>query len=123
MISEKQIPSPSRLVESLRDTGYSHQAAFADIVDNCIAANASNVVIDITQDFMGNDLSVAFYDNGEGMSVDELKNAMRYGSDKRPSPKSLGKFGMGLKTASTAFCRRLSVISIKDNVPSIRVWI
>ena len=61
MISEKQIPSPSRLVESLRDTGYSHQAAFADIVDNCIAANASNVVIDITQDFMGNDLSVAFY--------------------------------------------------------------
>ncbi|MDA7440717.1 ATP-binding protein [Candidatus Pseudothioglobus singularis] len=122
MISEKQIPSPSRLVESLRDTGYSHQAAFADIVDNCIAANASNVVIDITQDFMGNDLSVAFYDNGEGMSVDELKNAMRYGSDKRPSPKSLGKFGMGLKTASTAFCRRLSVISIKDNVPSIRVW-
>ena len=122
MNSEKQTPSPSRLVESLRDTGYSHQAAFADIVDNCIAANATNITIDISQDFMGNDVSVAFYDNGDGMSVDELKNAMRYGSDKRPSPKSLGKFGMGLKTASTSFCRRLSVISIKNKIPSIRVW-
>ena len=40
-------PSPSRLVESLRDTGYSHQAAFADIVDNSIAAGASIVKIDI----------------------------------------------------------------------------
>jgi len=122
MNSEQQIPSPSRLVESLRDTGYSYQAAFADIVDNSIAANASNISIDISKDFMGNDVTVAFYDDGDGMNLDELKNAMKYGSDRRPSPKSLGKFGMGLKTASTAFCRRLAVISMRDSEPNIRVW-
>jgi len=122
MNSEQQIPSPSRLVESLRDTGYSYQAAFADIVDNSIAANASNISIDISKDFMGKDVTVAFYDDGDGMNLDELKNAMKYGSDRRPSPKSLGKFGMGLKTASTAFCRRLAVISMRDSEPNIRVW-
>jgi hypothetical protein len=47
---------------------------------------------------------------------------MRYGSDERESPKSLGKFGMGLKTASTAFCRRLTVISIKDGDLNLRTW-
>lgn len=119
---EEQIPSPSRLVESLRDTGYSYEAAFADIVDNSIAANANRVEIDIEEDFMGNEVTVAFYDNGDGMSETELKNAMKYGSEKRSSPKSLGKFGMGLKTASTAFCRRLTVISIKNKEANARTW-
>lgn len=104
-------PSPSRLVESLRDTGYSYQAAFADIVDNAIAAEATHIEVDIVESVFGEDVTVTFYDNGFGMSADELREAMRYGSKKRPSPKSLGKFGMGLKTASTAFCRKLTVIS------------
>lgn len=50
------------------------------------------------------------------MTESELRNAMRYGSEKRPNPKSLGKFGMGLKTASTAFCRRLVVLSQKEEL-------
>lgn len=115
-------PSPSRLVESLRDTGYSHQAAFADIVDNSIAADASMVKIEITESVMGDEVIVAFYDNGSGMDSAELLNAMRYGSEKRPSPKSLGKFGMGLKTASTAFCRRVTVISKKNGATSLCCW-
>jgi site-specific DNA-cytosine methylase len=48
------------------------------------------------------------------MDRDALISAMKYGSPPRPSPSSLGKFGLGLKTASTAFCRRLSVISRAD---------
>jgi len=115
-------PSPSRLVESLRDTGYSYQAAFADIVDNSIAASATIVKIEIAESIMGDEVTVGFYDNGTGMTKPELVNAMRYGSEKRPSPKSLGKFGMGLKTASTAFCRRLTVISKKDGEISICCW-
>lgn len=54
---------------------------------------------------------IAIADNGIGMDKSGLLNAMKYGSDRRPNPASLGKFGLGLKTASTAFCRRLSVIS------------
>ena len=80
-------PSPSRLVESLRDTGYSYQAAFADIVDNSIAAGATKVEIDLEESIFGNDVTVCFYDNGNGMDEKALIEAMRYGSVKRPSPK------------------------------------
>ena len=115
-------PSPSRLVESLRDTGYSYQAAFADIVDNSIAAEATHIEVDIAESAFGGDVTVTFYDNGRGMDASELREAMRYGSKKRSSPKSLGKFGMGLKTASTAFCRKLTVISKQDEVYHAACW-
>ena len=119
---ETLAPSPRRLVESLRDTGYSYQAAFADIVDNSLAAEANYIEVDIVESVFGGDVSVAFYDNGIGMDSSALREAMRYGSEKRPSPKSLGKFGMGLKTASTAFCRKLTVISRKDSVIDAKCW-
>lgn len=113
-------PSAARLVESLRDTGYSEKAAFADIVDNAIAAHATKILIEL-QYLMG-EFRVIITDNGDGMTDAELKNAMRYGSDKRPNLKSLGKFGMGLKTASTAFCRRLVVLSRKKSINVGRCW-
>ena len=115
-------PSPSRLVESLRDTGYTYQAAFADIVDNSIAAGASHIEVDIEESIFSNDVTVSFFDNGAGMSEENLINAMRYGSERRPSPKSLGKFGMGLKTASTAFCKKLTVISKQNDAIFARCW-
>ncbi|TOB74054.1 ATP-binding protein [Vibrio parahaemolyticus] len=113
-------PSAARLVESLRDTGYSREAAFADIIDNSIAANATKISIELQ--YMFGEFRVIITDNGDGMSEDELRNAMRYGSEKRANPKSLGKFGMGLKTASTAFCRRLVVLTQKAGIQSGRAW-
>lgn len=113
-------PSAARLVESLRDTGYSKEAAFSDIIDNSIAANATHIEVDLQ--YMFGDFKVVITDNGDGMSEDELRNAMRYGSPRRDNPKSLGKFGMGLKTASTAFCRRLVVLSQKDGSKVGRAW-
>lgn len=115
------IPSPARLVEGLRDTGYSYEASFADIVDNSIAANASHVDIKIYRMADG-ELRVVITDNGDGMDLATLLNAMRYGSPKRHDPKSLGKFGMGLKTASTAFCRRLTVFSLQNGECHGRAW-
>lgn len=113
-------PSAARLVESLRDTGYSREAAFADIIDNAIAANATKISIELQ--YMYGEFRVIMTDNGDGMLENELLNAMRYGSERRANPKSLGKFGMGLKTASTAFCRRLVVLTQKDGVQSGRAW-
>ncbi len=113
-------PSAARLVDSLRDTGYSPEAAFADIIDNAIAAGAGKVRVELGSLF--GDVRVMFLDDGKGMTEHELRNAMRYGSPKRSDPKSLGKFGMGLKTASTAFCERLTVLSLKDGMASIRAW-
>lgn len=106
----KNPPDPARVIEGLRDTGYDFNTAICDIVDNSIAANASYIEVSIVQDFDQN-VEVYIADNGLGMTDTELEDAMRYGSKTRPSPKSLGKFGLGLKTASTAFCRCLSVIS------------
>ncbi len=107
-------PSPARLIEGLRDTGYDFNTAMADLVDNSIAANASIINVKIDMDTQDN-IHVYIADNGCGMDFDGLKNAMRYGSAERDDPNSLGKFGLGLKTASTTFCRSLSVLSKGDN--------
>ena len=104
------IPDPSRIVEGLRDTGYDFNTAMADLVDNSISAGATKIDVRINLD-IHNDITVYVADNGCGMDFEGLKNAMKYGSKKREDPKSLGKFGLGLKTASTAFCRSLSVLS------------
>jgi hypothetical protein len=103
-------PDPERIIEGLRDTGYEFNTSMADVIDNSIAAKASNIDVVVAMDFGGNIL-VSITDDGCGMDRDGLINAMRYGSKRRTDQASLGKFGLGLKTASTAFCRRLSVIS------------
>lgn len=103
-------PDPERVVEGLRDTGYNFNTAIADIIDNSIAAEASRIDITINDSPM-EEITVYVADNGIGMNEAELVNAMKYGSAKRSNPDSLGKFGLGLKTASTAFCRCLSVVS------------
>jgi hypothetical protein len=107
------LPDPMRVVEGLRDTGYDINTAVADIIDNSISAEASIIDIMIQMDYDG-EVFIYFTDNGKGMNEDDLLNAMRYGSQVRPDPSSLGKFGLGMKTASTAFCRCLSVVT-RDN--------
>lgn len=112
-------PDPERIVNGLRDTGYNFNTAIADIIDNSISAKATVVNVDIK---LNPDLDVNVYisDNGCGMDLDGLKNAMKYGSSERVEKNSLGKFGLGLKTASTAFCRRFSVLSRCKEDPTLR---
>src|SRR5690606_24625945 len=95
------IPDPGRTMEGLRDTGYNFETAVADLIDNSIAADATKVDIQVALDFRGN-IRLLISDNGTGMNKDGLIQAMQYGSPRRPDPASLGKFGLGLKTASTA---------------------
>jgi hypothetical protein len=109
-IEVELLPDPKRVAEGLRDTGYSFNTAIADIVDNSIAASATDIDLRIKMDFRG-ELRVSIADNGDGMDLEGLKNAMTYGAAPRANPASLGKYGLGLKTASTAFAKRLSVIS------------
>lgn len=103
-------PDPARVMEGLRDTGYDFNMAMADLVDNSIAANASTIKVYLNP-MPNSDLRLYIADNGCGMTMDGLMNAMRYGSNRRADASSLGKFGLGLKTASTAFCRSLSLLS------------
>lgn len=104
------LPDPERIVTGLRDTGYNFNTAVADIIDNSIAAHATKVNVEVVMDPDMN-VRVYFSDNGCGMDLDGLKNAMKYGSRERSEKNSLGKFGLGLKTASTAFCRQFSLVS------------
>lgn len=103
-------PDATRLIYGLRDTGYNFNTAAADIIDNSIAARADevNVILELRPD--GRKF-VCFGDNGEGMDESTLFAAMRYGAPARKNLASLGKFGLGLKTASTSVCLRLTVIS------------
>ena len=104
-------PDPSRVIEGLRDTGYTFNTAIADVIDNSIThGNASKISVGIDMDLDGKIL-VTIADNGIGMELEKLINAMKYGSQALDDPLSLGKFGLGLKTASTAYCRRLSVLT------------
>ena len=106
-------PDPGRMIKGLRDTGYEFNTAIADIIDNSIAAEAEFVSVNLNMNLRG-DVRITIADNGIGMDRDTLINAMKYGSRYREDPASLGKFGLGLKTASTAFCKRLSVLSRPD---------
>ena len=104
-------PKPSRLIESLVTIGYDFKTAIADLIDNSIQANASNVFIDILSKDFGEEPCIVICDNGIGMNLNELKNAMTFGSKKNYEKKDLGKFGLGLKTASLSKCRVLTVFS------------
>lgn len=103
-------PHASALIESLRAFGYTPQAAAADIVDNAISAQARTVRLNFL--WNGEASSVSFLDDGHGMSAPELVEAMRPGGrgplDARAAH-DLGRFGLGLKTASFSQCRRLTV--------------
>lgn len=106
-------------MEGLRDTGYNFNTAIADIIDNSISAEATQIDISVDLNPAGV-LTVYIADNGTGMDEAGLQNAMRYGSKQREDPSSLGKFGLGLKTGSTAFCRCLSVVSRGKNDATVR---
>lgn len=108
------LPDADRVAFGLRDTGYDFNTAIADIVDNSITAKATRVDITMSVDPLG-DISVYITDNGHGMNQQELRNAMKYGSKEKLNKKSLSKFGLGLKTASTAFCKSLSLVSRGDD--------
>ena len=106
-------PDAARLIYGLRDTGYSFNTAAADIIDNSIAANATEVHVRIEM-FEDGRKVVMFGDNGDGMDEAGLHAAMRYGAQARQNLASLGKFGLGLKTASSSVCLRFTVISRND---------
>ncbi len=110
--TQELIPSARRLITSLRDLGYDFSAAVADIIDNSIEAKAQNIAIRIQ--FSGDDSWVCIADDGTGMDAETLTVAMRYGADRDYSDEDLGRFGLGLKTASMSQCRRLTVASRSD---------
>ncbi|NTV98324.1 MAG: ATP-binding protein [Chlorobiaceae bacterium] len=128
-------PDASSMIETFRSIGYSIETAIADIVDNSISAGARTVWIDFCWAGPGTVLSIM--DDGKGMGSDEIIEAMRPGSINPLAARSgydLGRFGLGLKTASFSQCRKFCIRSRKnedgtafwswdlDHVNKVKAW-
>lgn len=114
-------PDPA-LLESMRSIGYTVESAVADVIDNSVAAGADNV--DVLFSASG-PFQVAIIDDGTGMSRDEAVTAMRLAATSptaERTPEDLGRFGLGLKTASLSQCRSLTVASKRAGETSILRW-
>jgi hypothetical protein len=116
-------PKAGAMIEALRGLGYSTSTALADVIDNSIAAKADQV--DIKFSWKGAASTITVLDNGSGMDSKELDSAMRLG-EKNPLDirlaHDLGRFGLGLKTASFSQCRSLTVASKKNDEIDCLRW-
>ncbi len=115
IIKQSAIPKASSMIETFRAIGYSLETAIADIIDNSISAGAK--IIRVNRHWRGGQSIISIEDDGCGMNHDELVSALCPGAQnplEQRSATDLGRFGLGLKTASFSQCRKLSVISRKN---------
>lgn len=96
-------------MEALREMGYDSYASVLDIIDNSIDAQASLVSVNVVEE--RGDIVITITDDGCGMDRETLSEALRLGSDTDREPGDLGKFGMGLVTASIGLSQRVEVMS------------
>jgi Histidine kinase-, DNA gyrase B-, and HSP90-like ATPase len=117
-------PDPGALIESLRAFGYSLRTAIADLVDNSISAGAKDIHLGFAWHGAGS--FILLTDDGNGMTDAALRAAMRLGSRSPVDTRAtgdLGRFGLGLKTASFSQCRRLTVASrARGSKQVVRRW-
>lgn len=110
-------PNPARLLHAIASIGYDPEVALCDIIDNCLDAKASQVDVQLVQEIHedeGETDSISQYiiaDNGTGMDEAALENAFKIGSDREYTSHSLGKFGIGLKSAALSLGDRIAVVT------------
>ena len=115
MFEQECVPFAPSLIESMRSLGYSFPSAIADLLDNSISARAKKITIVAEPNL---NPSLVIFDDGCGMNQNELYEAMRYGSSnplEERNEDDLGRFGLGLKSASLSQCRKLVVVSKKES--------
>lgn len=115
-------PFAPTLIQSIRAIGYSLESAISDVLDNSISAGATEIEISFTP---YETPYIAIFDNGCGMDSEKLTESMRYGSvdpNEGRASSDMGRYGLGMKTASLSQCRHLTVVSKKDGEISARRW-
>jgi hypothetical protein len=115
-------PHAPALTESMRAVGYSLESAIADLIDNSISADARSIRILFSP---YGEPYIAIIDDGLGMNPEELTHAMRHGAQSPTDVRTtndLGRFGLGMKTASLSQCRELTVVSMKSGQLSAAQW-
>ena len=116
-------------IRALRDSRYHNTAyAIAELIDNSIEANASQIDLlcmeqpqSVGARTRRRVSEVAVLDNGNGMNVKTLFNALKFGGGTRHnSDRGIGKYGMGLPTSSMSQCKRVDVWTWQDGLDSVR---
>jgi hypothetical protein len=121
-VNEEELPPAPQLMESLRAVGYSLEAAVADLIDNSITAAATHVDVFFSAE---DEPYLAIIDDGTGMSPEQARTAMCLAGtspDRARQADDLGRFGLGLKTASLSQCRELTVVTRQDGVVTALRW-
>ena len=127
MSLERSLFLPGMTVQAMRDSRYRHPAnAVAELIDNSIDANARHVdlliqeeLVPVTTRRSWRIRKLAVFDNGDGMSKDTLIQALRFGGRAQPTRiQNIGKYGMGLPTASISQCRRVDVWTWQNDINS-----
>ncbi len=115
------LPDPEGLLEALSRIGYSTAEAIGDLVDNSIDARASRILVRVLRR-ESRLTSIVIADDGRGMSESHMERAMGFGVRTQKTARSLGKYGMGLKSASFSQCGSLTVMSTTGSGGSGRRW-
>jgi hypothetical protein len=123
--SEEASPNPEYLIKSIAEQGYSLETSLADLMDNSISAKADK--IEILIDMESEPFRLFMADNGEGMTEKELRQNMQFPSNSPEDSRlntDLGRFGLGMKTASFSQTRKFTVLSKKkgDKKYNGRTW-
>lgn len=119
---KQSTPYAPLLIESMRSLGYSFDTAIADLIDNSVSAEAKNIQILLDP---SDNPQLIIFDDGYGMDSVTLEEALRFGSrgpKEERAPHDLGRFGLGLKSASLSQCRKLIVASKRDNKVCCFSW-
>jgi hypothetical protein len=109
-------PRPEYLIKSIAEQGYTLETALADIIDNSISADAN--LIEILTSIKDANITLYISDNGNGMSEEALRTNMQFPSNSIDEPrekKDLGRFGLGMKTASFSQTRKFTTITRKKD--------
>lgn len=108
------------LLESMRSVGYSLPSALADIIDNSIDAKSSKVLLDLD---VVDGHYIAVLDDGTGMNREQAIDALRLaGTANNHDKNKLGRFGLGLKTASLSQARKLTVVTKTSGETTALSW-
>ena len=123
--SEVADPNPEYLIKSIAEQGYSLESSLADLMDNSVSANANKIEVLIKMEQEPFILFIA--DNGNGMDEEVLKASMQFPSNSPEEERNvfdLGRFGLGMKTASFSQTRCFTVLSRKKGTRNFsgRTW-
>ena len=121
-----QVPvNHGRLINAVANIGYDPEVALCDLMDNCVDAQATNICVTLaknTHEDEGETDTIREYiiaDDGSGMDRDTLVNAFTLGADHPRAPRSLGKFGLGLKSAGLSLGRELVILTQVEGGPAL----